>query len=215
MGKIGGISPKSILGGAGKAVTRDSVTTFLSRTIKIVNGVSYAFIFFILLVMTVLVSADITLRSFFGFGIEGTIEINEYLLVIIGFLGLSATEARRGHIAVELVVSRMSLPQRYIIQQVSRLIVILFCFLFIFAGTKKAISAFCGGETNWFGIHILPVWYVRWIVPIGFALLVLQLLEDVLWSAKKQRNGVSRDRKEIGGNKKGMMEENNRESPGE
>ena len=214
-GKIGGITPKTILGGAEKGLISDSGTTFLSRTIKIVNAVSYVFIFVILGLMTVLVSADITIRSLFGFGIEGTIEISEYLLVIIGFLGLSETQARKGHISVELVVSRISLSERYIIQQISRIILISFCFLFTYAGIQKAISAFSSGETSWFGIHILPVWYFRWIVPIGFVLLSFQLIEDVLESSKRRKTGVLEERNQHGGIEKKMIEENTRKFPRE
>ncbi len=161
--------------------------SILSKVLKVMNNLSYKLVFLFLIVMTVLITIDIILRSFFGLSIDGTTEINEYILVIIGFLGLAQTQANKGHISVDLIFDRLSSSKKYFIHQINNIILILFCILFIYAGTKKAISAFAGCETNWFGVYILPVWYIRWIVVIGFAMLFLQLVKDIFQTKKNSR----------------------------
>jgi len=162
--------------------------SMLSKVVKVLNSFSYAIVFLFLLVMMILVTTDIILRSFLGLNIGGAIEINEYLLVLIGFLGLAQTQANKGHIAVELIVDRFSSSRKYFFCQINNIVMILFCILFIYAGAKKAVSAFAAGESNWFGTHILPVWFIRWVVPISLALLLLQLLNDIFQSGKNSRH---------------------------
>jgi TRAP-type C4-dicarboxylate transport system permease small subunit len=131
-----------------------------------------------LFVMTVLVVCDILLRTFLDFGIPGTVETNEYLLVIVGFMGIVQTNGRRGHITVDLLYERLSGGKKRVMNVLSNLLVLVFALLFLYAGAQRAFFSSLEGETNWFGSHVLPVWFFRWIVPIGCVLLSFQVITE-------------------------------------
>lgn len=157
---------------------------------KTMNSLNWFFsnvVFFCLFFMTFYVTLDIIIRTISGSALEGTVEINEYLLVIVGFLGMVHTNRHRGHITVDLLYNRISPTKQYLLDQINNIILLGFSILFVYAGFQKAMSAYESGESSWFGDYILPVWFIRWIVPIGFTLLSLQLLIGI-FQLKKRRS---------------------------
>lgn len=53
-------------------------------------------------ILSVLIVADIILRSFFGFSLQGTDELGGYALTLIGSLGLSYALITRGHPRIDI-----------------------------------------------------------------------------------------------------------------
>lgn len=148
-----------------------------------------------LFLMVSLVVVDIFGRTVFGNALPGTVEINEYLLIIAGFMGIAQTHSVNGHIFVELLYSRCSPRVQKALQRIDDVILFLFSLVFLWAGFQKAVSAYHSGETNWFGSHVLPVWFFRWIVPISCACLCLQVLANILTKVRQESMG---NKKELG-----------------
>ena len=166
---------------------QNKVGSILKKGLKILNSLSSKMVFVCLLVMTFYVVSDIVIRTFTDSSMQGTVEINEYLLIIIGFLGMVHANNQRGHITVDLLYKRLSSFQRYCVDQINNIILLLFSALFLYAGFQKAILAYETGESNWFGNYVLPVWFFRWIIPISFAILALQLIAN-MYQLKKGRS---------------------------
>ena len=61
-------------------------------------------------VMMLLTVADVFLRRFLGSPIKGTVELTEFALGIVVFLALAQCAVERGHVVVDVLVSRF--PQR-------------------------------------------------------------------------------------------------------
>ena len=133
-----------------------------------------------LFAMIVIVVYDIVSRTLFKAGIPGTVEINEYLLIIVGFMGITMANRLGGHITVDLLYNKIPPSFQPIIDCLNNIILLGFSIVFLYAGFEKAVSAYTAGETNWFGPHVLPVWYFRWTVPISFFLLSVQLLLEII-----------------------------------
>lgn len=58
--------------------------------------------------MMFLISCDVIARYFFENPIKGTIDLGEMALVIVGFLGMAYTQAEKGHVRIEVLISRLS-----------------------------------------------------------------------------------------------------------
>lgn len=129
-----------------------------------------------LAIIVFLVVVDVTGRSLFGSGLPGTVEINEYLLIIIGFLGIFQTDHEKGHVSVDLLFNKLSPATQTVLSRLNHSMIFLFSLLFMGAGAERFWSAFQCGETNWFGSYVMPVWFVRLVVPLGCFALCLQSL---------------------------------------
>lgn len=132
------------------------------------------------LLMVSYIPADIAGRSFLSSGIPGSVEIGEFMMVLIGFLGLARAHKLGAHVDVDLLFNR--LPVR--IQEGLRLIVlfILICFaaLFFYATLLAAVDYTGRGEDAWFGSYLVPVWFLRWVAPVGLAFFIIQLVIDLV-----------------------------------
>jgi len=71
----------------------------ISRTMNVVGLV-------ILALMTLLIVADVISRYLFNLPIIGSVEIIEFMMVILVAFGLAYTAVRKGHIGIGLVISR-------------------------------------------------------------------------------------------------------------
>ena len=107
-------------------------------------------------------------------------EFSEYLLVTIGFLGLGYTQHIKGHIAVEAIYDRLGRRVKRGFRIVDMLICLSFSIVCIWASYQKAFDFTLQNETAWFGDVIVPVWFVRWAVPIGFVGLFLQFTLELI-----------------------------------
>jgi len=170
---------------------KDRVGLLFEKTIYSLIWFFSHVIYFCLFFMSFYVTSDIIFRSLSGSAIGGTIEINEYLLVITGFLGIVNAEKHNGHIAVDIFYRLISPTKQYFLDQINNIILLAFSIFFIYAGVQKAILAYEIGESNWFGDNILSVWFIRWVVPITFTMLSFQILIR-LFRLKKRRLSASK-----------------------
>lgn len=161
------------------------IHSWSEMAIRIIGLFSQRTVSFCFFAMIFIVVLDIFLRSLFQSGLPGTVEINEYLLIIAGFMGIVQTNSSNGHISVELVFGRFTPRTKSILDQVTNIILLLFFLMFFWAGFEKSASALHSGETNWFGSHVLPVWFFRCVVPISCGLLCLQIIAKILNSIKE------------------------------
>ncbi len=147
-----------------------------------------------LFAMIGIVVYDIVLRTLVQMGIPGTVEINEYLLIIVGFMGITMANRLGGHITVDLLYNKISPSCQPVIDRLNNIILLGFSLVFLYAGFEKAVSAYGSGETGWFGPYVLPVWYFRWTVPISFFLLSVQLVLELIPFGVAHDHRKSRDK---------------------
>ena len=118
-------------------------------------------------------------RLITGTGMTGTVEFSEYLLVAIGFLGLSYAQEIKGHIAVDIFYRLLGESFQRFMRLGGFLLSAGLAGVFTWLGFEKALHASLDMETAWFGDIIVRVWFMRWVVPIGFLALFLQCLVDM------------------------------------
>ena len=127
--------------------------------------------------MMFLTAADVFLRYFFNRPVHAAFELTEYLMVIVIALTLTYCAIKKGHVRVEVVVSRS--PQR--VQAVIRSIVtVLGLGLFSLITWQSAIQAeVIQASGAYSGVLRLPVYPFVWVLFVGSGLISLVFLRDL------------------------------------
>ncbi|MBW1715671.1 MAG: TRAP transporter small permease [Deltaproteobacteria bacterium] len=129
--------------------------------------------------MVFLVVIDVALRTLTGSGVPGTVEVNEYLLTVAGFLGIFQTYSEKGHVSVGILFNKLPLTVKITLDRINHCMIFVFSLLFMYGGAQRFYSAFQEGETNWFGSYLLPVYFVRLVVPLGCFGICLQSIMNI------------------------------------
>ena len=137
----------------------------------------------VLVCMMMLTVTDVCLRYFFLRPIMASKEITEYMMIVVGFLGLAWCAFKGMHIKVNLVVDRFSERTQAIIDIINHIIVIGLCVVFASqAFTESLIIKELGRGSDITGIPNYPFYLV---VFFGFFLLLIVMVPILIKSIKK------------------------------
>lgn len=137
----------------------------------------------ILTLMMLLVFTDVFLRYLFNRPLEGSIELIEIMMALTIALGMAYTGIRKGHIAVELLVSRFS-PRTQALLDVFHFMVA--TILFLLMGWKTAQQALVVGKRHvTTSVLAIPIYPFVWVLSICAALLGLVFLLHLLEAISK------------------------------
>jgi len=137
---------------------------------KIVNRIASGVLF----CMMLLTIADVFLRKVFSQSILGTVEVTEFMMVILLFFALAQTEVLNGHVRVDLIMSRFGERTQTLVDAITQLVCFLLFGLFTWSTLVYAAKMRASGEVSqdlW-----LPVYPFIYVVALGCALLALSLL---------------------------------------
>ncbi|MBI4767308.1 MAG: TRAP transporter small permease [Deltaproteobacteria bacterium] len=91
-----------------------------------------SFVLFLMMILTIL---DVCLRKAFSDSITGTVEVSEFMLVIVIFFGLAVTEVLNGHVKVDLVMGFFGKRFQAAVEIVTQLA----CFILMILVTWSAV----------------------------------------------------------------------------
>jgi len=117
-------------------------------------------------------------RFFFNKPLYGTLELNMLLMSAIVFLSLAWTQSQRGHVRVEIFVSKTSPNSQGILNIICWALGFIFFLAITIGGTAEAINSVMIGENLW-GVKKFPLWPGKILAAFGAALLCIQLLIDI------------------------------------
>jgi TRAP-type mannitol/chloroaromatic compound transport system permease small subunit len=134
-----------------------------------------------LVLIAVLVStANALVRYTFNYSSNAFLEIQWYLFAGIFLLGASWTLKRNEHIRIDVVVGRFSPRVHAWIDVLGSLFFLLpLCFVVLYDGVPFFIDSFKSGEVS-SNAGGLTVWPAKLLIPIGFSLLMLQCLSELI-----------------------------------
>lgn len=140
--------------------------------------------------LMVVVMYEVFMRKFFNAPTAWGYDVSWMLFAAQFLLGGAFTHLRNGHIRIDIVYAALSDRAREIYDVVINAVVILPpMILFGWAGVKFALEAYVTDErlstTNWF----FPAGPPKTLIPLGFFLLALQCLAEVIRSIRKMREG--------------------------
>lgn len=136
---------------------------------------------------------EVIARGLLNSPTEWVMEISTYCVLIAGFLGMGVAYAGKKHIHVDIFVSKMSPKTLTYVEVLTSLIGIFYSFIFMIYSWDMAMLSM---EMNNCAPTTLgtPLWIPQISMPIGFAVLCLQiirtLLEDII---KIKNNDFTRD----------------------
>jgi len=126
------------------------------------------------IVLTLVTTVDVIMRTASGRGVPGAIEITEVVLVIAVFLGMMTASTDGMHITATLVTDR--LPRRAArVTRIAGALVSLGIAGWVLCGSAlRAIASIRAGEYR-FGLISVPLWPARVAIVIGMAGLLFAL----------------------------------------
>lgn len=156
-----------------------SLQSWVHPISKVMNHIASVTLFFMML----LTIADVFLRKTFSKSILGTVEVTEFMMVILVFFALAQTEVLNGHVKVDLVMSRFGEHTQALVDTITQLVCFLLLGLFtwsalVYSGKMRASAEV--SQDLW-----LPIYPFVYVVVAGCALLSLTLLIKFLMALVK------------------------------
>ena len=145
------------------------------RAVRYTSGIVASICIF-LMVCTIV--PDSIGRFFFNKPLYGTLELNMLLMSAIVFLSLAWTQSQRGHVRVEILISKTSPNSQRILNIICWTLGFMFFLAITIGGTAEAIHSVMIGENLW-GVKKFPLWPGKILAAFGAALLCIQFLVDI------------------------------------
>ena len=131
---------------------------------------------FLLFLLAGLIFVDVFMRYVFNNPIPGAQEMTGVLMMMVVFLGIAATQRRKGHVSIDLVIAKLPSRARLVMEGINNLISIALFAILIWRSIVYIQSLI--------HTHLLirminiPLWPFVTIIPFGCALILIVLLRD-------------------------------------
>jgi TRAP-type mannitol/chloroaromatic compound transport system permease small subunit len=165
----------------------------LSRGIDRLNMVLGRLAALLVLAAALISAGNATLRYLLSLSSNAWLEIQSYLFAAIVLLGAAEALRRNEHVRVDLIYSNLSARKRLWIDAFGILLFLLpFVAVMTWLSWPIAWRSFQNGEgsTNAGG---LPLWPMRMLLPLGFGLLGLQGLSELVKRIAALRGALALD----------------------
>ena len=152
----------------------------ISRLIDAVNGRIGRALYWLVLATVLISAANAVVRKAFNYSSNGLLEIQWYLFSAIFLLGAGYTLLRNEHVRIDVIAGRLStraqtwidiLGTIFFLLPMAVLIAWLAWPIFVDTYVRHEVSTNAGG---------LIIWPARLLMPIGFALLALQGVSELI-----------------------------------
>ncbi|HEY3555383.1 MAG TPA: TRAP transporter small permease subunit, partial [Casimicrobiaceae bacterium] len=152
----------------------------LSRAIDAVTERICRIVYWLVLVVVLISAANATVRKAFDYSSNAYLEVQWYLFSVIFLFGAGYTLLRNEHVRIDIIQGRLSPRTQnwidvfgivFFLMPMSLIIMWLSWPLFIDSLHRHEVSTNAGG---------LIIWPARLMVPIGFALLIMQAVSELI-----------------------------------
>jgi len=147
------------------------------------------------LIMMIMTTADVILRYAFNSPIQGNYELQPLLLIGVVYLAAASIQAKRNHIALDLIIAHLSKGNQMSLRLFSDLIFLTFAGLICWQFILATRTAWIDQDYFW-GLVKFPLWPPYLIITLGTGLLGIRLVEGIvsspLWRHQSDLNFFSR-----------------------
>lgn len=152
----------------------------LSRAIDAVTERVGRLVYWLVLIVVLISAANATVRKVFDYSSNAYLEIQWYLFSVIFLFGAGYTLLRNEHVRIDIIQGRLSPRAQnwidvfgivFFLMPMSIVIMWLSWPLFLDSLHRHEVSTNAGG---------LIIWPARLMVPIGFALLIMQAVSELI-----------------------------------
>jgi TRAP-type mannitol/chloroaromatic compound transport system permease small subunit len=154
----------------------------------LIDGAGRATLYLTLL-MIGLVAANVLLRYAFSLGSVWAQELEWHLLAAVILLGMSYALQRGDNVRVDVFYAEFAPRTKFIVNVVSGLLLLAIALIFIKLSWAYVMQSYAINETSADPGGIPMRWAVKSLIPLGFALLLLQQIAALLrlFIAERQR----------------------------
>ncbi len=135
---------------------------------------------FLLVPMMLLTSVDVVGRAVLARPIPGAVELSSYMLAVIILLGLAYTQQVKGHVRVEMLITRLPEKGRLILELITTLLSLLIIGLLAWQGWVVGME-----ETAVSDMLRIPQRPFKVLVAVGAFLLFMELVLDLVDTVKR------------------------------
>ena len=128
--------------------------------------------------MMMLTTIDVICRYFFNASILGVYEITEFMMLCVVFFSLSFAQKLKGHVAVNILVDRLSNKNRQIFDICNFFISIIFLLLIAWKSSSQGIELFHSNRVS--GNLAIPVYPFFFVLSLGCVAMALELIRDLI-----------------------------------
>ena len=147
----------------------DALTTFIGKSVS-----------WLLLVAVLISAVNAVTRKLFNLSSNAWLEAQWYLFSAVFLVAAAYTLLSSEHVKVDLVYGRLPRKAQLWVEIIGTLLFLFpFCLITIYLSWPIVMSKFASGEVsnNTGGLLLWPVWA---LIPIGFGLLTLQGLSELI-----------------------------------
>jgi len=128
-----------------------------------------------LVVLLVLVFHEVIARYVLNKPTLYSVELSEYLLIFLAFMAAGWVLQEEKHVRMQSVVNLLPANVRYGLGLFTSAIVLCFCAILVWQGTKASMMAF-KGDYHSSSLLNVPLWIPYAIIPAGSLILGLQMI---------------------------------------
>ena len=141
----------------------------------------------VLLAMTVIVFYDVVMRYIFNSPTTWALEMSEYMLVFMAFIGAAEMQRQKANIKMDFLYLKFPPDMRRYVDVFNSFLMSIFGFLLLRASLKMTLTAYkYGSASN--SLLETPLFIPYSIVVIGMFFLLLQSIVDIVESARQITN---------------------------
>ncbi len=130
--------------------------------------------------LVLIIVADIVSRNLRLFPMPWTLDVAEYSLYLITFLGAPWVLREEGHIAVDILVERLGPKNRAVMEKIAYSMAAVVCLILFVVSAGVCWRSF-GNGTLIHETFVFPEWWMLIIAPPIFLILMIMFIRMVLW----------------------------------
>lgn len=162
-----------------------TITTIFDKGIDVLAFVCGA----VLVLIWVIVCNEVILRFIVNYSIPWAVEVNEFSLMLVTFLGAAWLLKGERHIKIDIVYARLNPRAQALLNIINSFIGVVICLFFVIYGLIVSVDHLQRGVVS-FTVMRFPTWPRYAVITLGSLLLLIQFLRRaysnlMLWRVPK------------------------------
>ncbi len=140
----------------------------------------------ILLAMTLLVTADVIFRYFFNNPLVFAAEVSEFMMAAVILFGFAQTFQKGEHVRVELLIGGMSQRVRRRLRIVTLFLAVLFLVFFNWQAFNLVLESYSLTQKS--AVMLFPLWVPQMMIAVGGIIFLIAVLAATIQLIKNNES---------------------------